>query len=306
MGAVAALVAGLAAALIAALCGLAVLVAQRRATSRDLARIAAALDAHDERPTERLRVESGDAEVAAVAAAVNRAFDAEAARAAAREADWGRFNEGLAALSHDLRTPLAGTQGYLQLIDRTSDLNQKNHYFAAASERLAAMRALTEDLYDYARVSTPALELKLEPVDLEQAVITAFAARYLEFEQRGWQPALELAGDGARVLADPDALARIVENLAQNALVHASGAPRVIVAGSRLTVENPIDAATAAVLDPARVFDDFYRADASRHGGGSGLGLATVRRLANAMGAEATASLDGTVFAVTVAWDEMA
>lgn len=277
-----------------------------RAAKRDLAAIAAALDAHGERPAERLRMESGDKDVAAVAAAVNRAFDAELARDRERAAAEERFNEGLAALAHDLRTPLAGAQGYLQLAERAGergDNAEKARYLAAAGERLAAMRALTEDLFDFARVSASGFQatLELAPVELEAAVIKAFAARYPDFEARSWVPELDLAGDGARVLADPEALERIAGELAANALAHGSDAPRIHVAGPELVVANPVDPVTAAGIDLARVFDDFYQADSSRHGKGSGLGLATVRRLAAAMGATATAELlPGPVFSVTL------
>lgn len=276
------------------------------AVKRDLAAIARALDAHGEKPADRLRVESGDADVAAVAAAVNRAFDAELDRDRERTAANARFNEGLAALAHDLRTPLAGAQGYLQLAERASDPAEKVRYLDAAAERLAATRDLTEKLFDFARVSAPAFTsaLELEPVELEQAVVKAFAARYPDFEARGWEPELDLAGDKTRVLADPAALDRMVGELAANALAHGAAAPRVQVAAPVLTVTNPVAPAMAAALDPSRVFDDFYQADPARRAKGSGLGLATVHRLAAAMGASATAELlPGPRFSIAISFD---
>ena len=104
----------------------------------------------------------------------------------------------------------------------------------------------------------------------------------------------EAPGRDLVVLADRDALARILENLVTNAVRHGSGAPRVLVQltdqkETAVTVENPV--ASTANIDTARLFDRFYQADSARHAAGSGLGLAVSANLAHAMGMELTAHL---------------
>lgn len=257
---------------------------RRGARARDLARLATLLDAAVANPAPRARLESADPAVVELARAIDRHLDADLARDFERRAADERFREQLAALSHDIRTPLAGAQGYLQLARRTTDPALAARYLDSAAERLAALRVLTDDLFTYARAADPSFEPELEPCDLAEAVADALAGRYEAFAARGWEPDVRL-GRTEAALAAPDALARVIANLLENVLAHGAGAPTVCVGGTTLTISNPMDADDAAQLDPARLTERFYQGDSSRAGHGSGLGLAVARALAESMGA---------------------
>ena len=256
---------------------------RRAARERDLVRLAELLDRSSVAPGVRARLESADPALVALARAIDRRLDAEAEREAARRAADERFREQLAALSHDIRTPLAGAQGYLQLAERATDEAERSRYLARAAERLSAMRTLTDDLFAYARAADPSWELELVPCDLAEVAADALAARYEAFAARSWEPDVRLEG-ATCVLAAPDELERVVANLLDNALAHGSGAPLARVAGTTLTVENPMASEAAARLDPARLTERFYQGDPSRAGQGTGLGLAVARALAESMG----------------------
>lgn len=270
-------------ALVAAAAALAWLVTRERARRRDLAHLAELLDRADVSPAARARLESADPAVRSLARAIDRRLDAEREHDLARQAADERFREQLAALSHDLRTPLAGAQGYLQLMRRAGDAARAEHCLGGAEDRLATMRALVDDLFAYARAADPSWQPELVACDLRIAVTDALAERYGEFAARGWEPQVEMAG-ATLVLAAPDALDRMVANLLDNTLAHGSGAPTVRVAEASLAVENPVAAKDAARIDPARLTDRFYQGDPSRTGRGSGLGLAVVSALAEACG----------------------
>lgn len=255
----------------------------RRACERDLERLAELLDRSSVAPAARARLESADPALSALARAVDRRLDAEAEREEARRVADERFREQLVALSHDIRTPLAGAQGYLQLAERATDEAERARYLAGAAERLDAMRALTDDLFAYARATDPSWEPELMACDLAEVVAAALVARYEAFAEHGWEPDVRLA-EAAPVLAAPDALERAVANLLENALAHGAAAPTVRVADTALTVENPVAPADAARLDPARLTERFYQGDPSRAGRGTGLGLAVARVLAESMG----------------------
>ena len=259
----------------------------RRSRDRDLARLAELLDRFAVSPAPRARLESSDPAVAELARAIDRHLDADLERDLERRRADERFREQLAALSHDIRTPLAGAQGYLQLAQRAEDPERAARYLEGAEKCLAAMRVLVDDLFTYARAADPSWEPELVACDLAEAAADALAARYEAFGTRGWEPDVRLA-ETVPVLAAPDALARVIANLLENALVHGCGAPQVRVEGTALAVENPVAPEDAARLDPARLTERFYQGDPSRTGHGTGLGLAVARALTESMGGTLT------------------
>ena len=227
--------------------------------------------------------------------AVNAEIDAADAERveALRAAD--EFSRGLSALSHDVRTPLTGARGYLQLAREESDPTRKDEQLAAADARLAAMSGLLDELFSYARAADPDTPLELGPVALRPVLEQVLLGHYPEFEARGWEP--ELSCGDVVVTADREALTRIVENLVVNALRHGSGplAVRVRPAGEKngVVVEFSNPVADPSSIDVDRLFERFYQADASRSTAGSGLGLSVAAKLAEAQGMTLTARLSG-------------
>lgn len=270
-------------ALVGAVVALVWLWARERAHARDIARMTELLRAHEERPAACVRLTSGGREVCALASAINDHLDADRERDLARREFDARFREGLAALSHDLRTPLAGAMGFLQLARRADDAGRASAYLASADERLDAMRSLVDGLLAYARATDPSFSPEVGPVSLEDVVARVMAAHYAEFQARRWEPEVECSG-GAMVLAHEGSLERVVENLVVNVLEHGCGAPRVRVEGTELVVENPLTAEAAEALDEERLTSRFYQGESAGGGEGAGLGLSVASALAVAMG----------------------
>lgn len=238
--------------------------------------------------------------------AVNAEIDAADAErvGALRAAD--EFSRGLTALSHDVRTPLTGARGYLQLALGEADPARRDAQLAAADARLAAMSGLLDELFSYARATDPDTPLDLGPVALRPMLEQVLLGHYPEFEKRGWEPALT-CGD-VMVDADAEALARIVENLVANALRHGCGALSVSAraeeapggeGGVAVDFSNPVPDPSA--IDTDRLFERFYQADASRATAGSGLGLSVAAKLAEAQGMGLSARLAGDVLTITLA-----
>lgn len=304
----------------------------RSRRDRELVRLARALEARDPASNARLTLAVRSPGLVAVARATNRLLDAEQERRIADERARAAFQQDLASLSHDIRTPLAGAQGYLQLADLAETEAERDRALAQAARRLVAMRELVDGLFEYAKAADPSLALELRPMAVAPALADALAAAYPQFEARGWEPEVRIAAPGARALAEEGALARVLGNLVTNALRYGVAAPVVelvetggdgmpdvgpaVAAGAgardarragglgaaagtvRIRVSNKVS--DPAAIDADRLFDRFYRGGASRSGDGSGLGLAIVARLVGAMGGTAAASLEGDVLTVEV------
>ena len=227
-----------------------------------------------------------------LAAAINDELDRSAVARIGAMRHQQEFQRDLSALSHDIRTPLTGAKGHLQLASDESDPKLRQHRLDAAVERIDR----TSELLSYTKASDPDLELDIAPVDVRDVVERCLLAHFPEFETRAWEPRLEGSGAARIVEADRQALERIVENLVVNALRHGAKAPRISLDGPNgnsalLRLSNSVDDSES--IDPERLFDRFYRADEARTGGGSGLGLATAAKLARAMGMELAARIEG-------------
>lgn len=269
------------------------------ATERQMRALADALAVRG-RDLRRVRLRFPTRAARALAQEGNGLIDeADAARLKAAE-ERRELQRNLATFSHDVRTPLAGAQGYLQLYAVAESDEERSECVAAAIERLGVMRVLVDQLFEYAKAVSDDRELAREPVDVADVLGECLAELYPSFVERGWAP--EVAADEAvEVLADREALTRIVENVLGNCLRHGSGAPRIELRGENgfaLSISN--EAEGLETLDASRLFERFYRGDAARSTGGSGLGLSIAADLARAMGMSLEATVADGRFTVTL------
>ncbi len=269
---------------------------------RELGRLARFLEREDRSVNERATVSFTTPGISSVAAAVNGEMDALRDERAALGERQEAFQRDLAALSHDIRTPLAGAQGYLQLHGRSADPAERERCLSEAASRLSAMRELTDRLFDYAKAADSDSPLACEPVEALPVLAEVLAGAYPQLKERGWDPAIDFEDEGAAVLADPEALSRVFSNLLANALRHGTSAPRVSQrlvppdgGAGRGMVEFAFsnEVSDPASIDADRLFERFYRADAARSGEGSGLGLAIVASLCERMGGDVSAHVEG-------------
>jgi len=227
-------------------------------------------------------------------------LEAEVARAAAEAASRAK-SEFVAALNHELRTPLQAITGFTELL-RTLDLPPDRRraaleHIGAATEHVLAM---VDDLLDVAKIEADALPIRLEPVEvcgLLDEVLTLLAPLAGEHDVRLRPPVL--AGTGlastvpagpGTVLADRRRLRQVLINLVTNGVrynhaggwvevgVTDSGAPTVTV-----TVRDSGPGIPADMM--SRLFTPFDRLGAERTAEpGAGLGLVVARALTQAMG----------------------
>ncbi|MER7750529.1 ATP-binding protein [Kitasatospora sp. NPDC097643] len=193
----------------------------------------------------------------------------------------------LAAVSHDLRTPLAAalaSVGSLRSPDVEFSPEDQAELLATADESLVKLTRLVDNLLDMSRLQAGALTLHLAETHLDEIL-----PRALDSLTDPYAPVQPLGLDTApSVLADPPLLERVLANVITNALRHnAPGAPVLVTASHHADqVEiRVIDRGPGiAPADRDRVFLPFQRLGDTDNTTGVGLGLALSRGLAEAMG----------------------
>ncbi|MEW6490492.1 MAG: PAS domain S-box protein [Thermodesulfobacteriota bacterium] len=193
------------------------------------------------------------------------------------------------SVSHDLKAPLRGIDGYSRLLedDYRERLGDEGRLFLANIRQGAAqMHQLIEDLLAYSRLERRTLQRTA--VDLASLVEAVAAERRAELAQAGAELRVEMPA--LEVCADRDGLALVLRNLLENAVKFSRGAkPPVVEVGAR----EEGDRAFLWVRDNGigfdmkfhdRIFEIFQRLERSEDYPGTGIGLALVRKAMDRMG----------------------
>lgn len=200
-------------------------------------------------------------------------------------------------LAHELRTPVATLEAYLEGIE-DDVLPADATSWQVMHDQLDRLRRLVSDLSDLSAADEHALDLHPEEGDLAATVAASVSAAGPRFADK--QVGLE--AEPPEVLPpvrfDSQRVAQILTNLLENALRHTPAGGRVVVTCERtdratvlVRVRDTGDGIPADQLDA--VFERFHRVDPARSPGGSGLGLTIARSLARAHGGDLTAASDG-------------
>ncbi len=212
----------------------------------------------------------------------------EASRQAAQAAELAEVDRVrtaiLAAVGHDLRTPLASIKAAASSLRATdvafSDAD-RDELLETVEDSADRLDDLVENLLAMSRLQAGVLSVQLRPTALDEVV-----ARALLHTPPGAHVAVSVGDDLPRVQADPGLLERVIANLVSNAVKAAAGG-EVLVRAARsgddvgLAI---IDRGTGiSPADRTRVFAPFQRLDDKRADGGLGLGLAIARGFTEAM-----------------------
>ncbi|MBK8759604.1 MAG: heavy metal sensor histidine kinase [Sulfuritalea sp.] len=206
------------------------------------------------------------------------------------EDSFQRLKDFSSDLAHELRTPISNLMTQTQVaLTRARSADEYREVLASNAEEFERLARMIGDMLFLAQADHGLVVPRREPVDLAQQVRDLFDFFDALAEEKGLQ--LTLTGSG-RVSGDKLMLRRALANLISNAIRHtpAGGTIRVGIEssgeGMKLSVENSGE--PIPLEQTSRIFDRFYRGDASRHGSGegAGLGLAITRSIIRAHGGD--------------------
>jgi signal transduction histidine kinase len=195
----------------------------------------------------------------------------------------------VAAVSHDLRTPLASLRLLVEAIDDGVATGEtRERYLGEMRTHVEALTALIDDLFELSRIEAGEISWTMRQVELRDLIDDTVAAMRGPAEARGVALATELPPHEVLAQANADKVQRVLFNLIQNAIRHTPADGSVTVrarnAGGDVEIEVADEGEGIAAADGERVFDAFYRGDESRSEDGAGLGLAISRAIVEAHG----------------------
>jgi len=245
----------------------------RRALS-PLRSLAAEAEAIDVRHLARRMPGQAQAELEPLVAAFNQMLSR-------LETGYQQLSQVSADMAHELRTPIGTLLGQTEVaLSQTRSLGDYQALLGSNYEELERLAKMIDNMLFLARAEDASQARDEQRIDL--ASLGEKLRSYFDDMAEEKAMRLEMALNG-ELQADPLLLQRALANLMANALRYGdAGTPvrissRILPSAVELVVEN--HGPTLSADQQARVFDRFWRADASRHQGSSGLGLAIVRSI---------------------------
>jgi signal transduction histidine kinase len=199
----------------------------------------------------------------------------------------------VAAVSHDLRTPLTSMRLLADAIeDELVDHDTRRRYLAQMSVHLRSLSALIEDLFELSRLESGDIEWTLQRVAIDELVEETVEAMRPQADAKRVAVRASLPAGLGPVRGNPEKLQRVLFNLIQNAIRHTpadgSVVVRAVASGRSVEVEVADTGEGLRGDEREHAFEPFYRGGngAARTSDGTGLGLTICRAIVEAHGGE--------------------
>ncbi|MBA3943585.1 MAG: HAMP domain-containing protein [Herpetosiphonaceae bacterium] len=202
----------------------------------------------------------------------------------------------IAAVSHDLRTPLAATQALIEALadGMVDDPATEERYLRSAQRQIGHLSQLVDDLFELAQIDAGVLRVTLEQASLHDLLSDTLQSFQPQAQERGVRLVGEVAGDIDPVLMSPPKLQRVLHNLIGNALRHTPSDGtiflRAAAQGRMVEVEVQDTGEGISPDDLPHVFERAFRGERSRTRAiaeptsSAGLGLTIAKGLVEAQG----------------------
>ncbi|MEY8354730.1 HAMP domain-containing sensor histidine kinase [Lachnospiraceae bacterium 54-53] len=250
----------------------------------------------------------GDDEFSVMAASLNKMVgDLKGLMDKEREAERTK-NELITNIAHDLRTPLTSIIGYLELLSGDTHLSPevRKKYIGIAYVKTKRLEKLIEDLFGFTKLNYGKISMHVARVDVVKLLSQLLEEFYPSFVDKNLSYELQSNVPAQMISADGNLLARLFDNLINNAIKYGADGKRILVkvhGGEELVTIQVVNFGYVIPADELPlIFNKFYRVEQSRstNTGGTGLGLAIAKNIVDMHGGtiDVASDLSGTVFTV--------
>ena len=198
--------------------------------------------------------------------------------------------ELISNISHDLKTPMTAIKGYIEgIMDGVADTEEKrNRYIRTIYNKVNDMNSLIEELFLYAKLDSNSVTYSFAKVNVDAYFQDCVEEISLDLESQGVDVGyFNYADRDTVIIADPEQLKRVVNNIIGNSVKYASPDRKLMISlrimeeAEFVKIEIEDNGKGIARNEVPLIFDRCYRTDASRNSskGGSGLGLSIAKKI---------------------------
>ena len=217
-------------------------------------------------------------------------------------------------VAHDLRTPLTSIIGYLELVMNKKDMTDEmqKQYVSIAYTKSKKLQQLIDDLFSFTKLADGRITMKMSRMDLVKLLEQLITEFYPSFQEKMLSYDLHSNVSSVMITADAKLLARLFDNLINNAIKYGADGKKIDVkvhaSSDRVMVSVINYGKVIPESDIPHIFNRFYRVEQSRstRTGGTGLGLAIAKNIVEMHSGDikVTSDENGTVFTVILPIDQ--
>lgn len=192
-------------------------------------------------------------------------------------------------ISHDLKTPITAIKGYVEgIMDGVADTPEKmDRYIKTIYNKANDMNRLINELTIYSGIDSNRIPYNFQRINVSEYFNDCVEEVGLDLESRHIELNFyNLVSDDTVIIADPEQLKRVINNIVGNSIKYLDKEKgtieiRILDEIDSIRIEIEDNGKGIAAKDLSRIFERFYRTDASRNSskGGSGIGLSIVKRI---------------------------
>lgn len=197
--------------------------------------------------------------------------------------------ELISNISHDLKTPITAIKGYVEgIMDGVADTPEKmDKYIKTIYNKANDMERLINELTYYSRIDNNRIPYNFHRINVADYFGDCIEEVGMDLEQRNIQlNYIDLASPDTVVIADPEQMKKVINNIISNSVKYMDKPDgtidiRILDEADSIHIEIEDNGKGIAQKDLGKIFERFYRTDASRNSaqGGSGIGLSIVKKI---------------------------
>ena len=195
-------------------------------------------------------------------------------------------SEFISDVSHELRTPMTSISGFIEgILDGTIPPEKEKEYLKIVLDESKRLTKMVNDMLEMSKMSSSEYKLDVSEFDLNELTRICIIGLCNRIDEKNLELNVDFEDDILKVIADKDAIKRVVINLLDNAIKYNkdNGKITVFVGESAKGVELSVKDTGIGIPpeDTERIFERFYRVDKShsKKVGGTGLGLSIVKHV---------------------------